>query len=456
MTKNSSQIPNIPDLENLKKQLIGQEHLLNDWDQLNPSQKYHLAQQIQNINPQLFQIQRDLVLHGKKKQQFLIEPFVTFSRSGNATDREEGLKIIKSGAVGCLIVAGGQGTRLHFHGPKGLFPISPIKHKSLFQLFSEKTIAAGKQAGVLLPLAIMTSKQNHSETIKFFKNHGNFGLKEEQISFFTQEELPMLDQEANLFLSEKGCIAAGPNGNGSSLKHFYESGIWKKWKDAGVKCINYILIDNPLTDPFDAELIGFQARMQSEVVVKCIQRKEASENVGLLVRKNGKVEVVEYTELSQEEKMALNPDFSLKHICANISVFCLTMDFIKKIANQSLPWHLAFKAVPGAGNSEKMAWKFETFIFDILPFAEKVDALLYPREECFAPLKNFSGMNSPEMVAQCLINRDRRVLSKITGIEQPNRVFELAQEFHYPTPTLLADWKGKKIPDADYIEPEML
>lgn len=165
---------------------IHQEHLLKHWDQLSSQQQGHLLIQIDQLDCALIQRCRALLTQKSPVSVQGMEPFERYSTIQSQADFEIGKKILAQGQCGTLIAAGGQGTRLHFDGPKGMFPISVIKHKSLFQLFSEKTVAAGRRAGCLLPLAIMTSPLNHSAIVKFFEEHRyfGFGLSPQQVSFF--------------------------------------------------------------------------------------------------------------------------------------------------------------------------------------------------------------------------------------------------------------------------------
>lgn len=434
-----------------KLQSIGQQDLLQEWNSLTPEKQETLQKQILELDTNQFQEQQSLLSQTAKEDFKDLEPFEEFEHSGNKDDKSIGKKLIADGQVGCILMAGGQGTRLRIEGPKGVFPVSVIKHKSLFQLVAEKVIAAGKQAGKVLPLAIMTSPLNHDATVHFFKEHRFFGLDPDQISFFTQGMLPFLTQEGNLLLEKPWKIAEGPDGNGSSLSHFVNDGIWKKWHSQGVRYVNYILIDNALADPFDAELVGFHKRQSADVTVKCTARRHASEKVGLLVKQSGKTRVMEYSELPEQERSAVNIDGSLKHACANLSLFCFSMDFVKTLQNFHLPLHKALKTFNGS--DKHFVWKFERFIFDVLPSANKVSALLYPREECFSPLKNYDGEDSLKEVKLALQMQSRRIFSEITGLPSPNTPFELDTQFLYPTPELLAKWKNALFPGGSYIEP---
>lgn len=436
---------------------IGQEHLLLHWNSLSTEERQTLLSDIESLNLPYFQKQSALIrkpMHRELANSWT--SFKDFSFSGNASSREKGLKYIGQGKAGCLIVAGGQGTRLGWSGPKGAFPISVIKNKSLFQLFAEKILAASKRAGRKLPLAIMASPCNAEETKRFFAENSFFGLDPGQIDFFVQDTLPFLDDKGNLFLETPSQIAKAPAGNGLALKHFWDCGIGPKWEAQGIEILNYILVDNPLADPYDPELIGFHEQMKDEITIKCVKKTDPYEKVGVLVKDRRGVRVIEYSELSLEEKTDRDPHGELKHACANISLFCFQFAFIKKNLPffDAMPLHAVKKPAKSLYSKEMGAWKFEFFIFDILPAAKQVHALLYPRERCFSPLKSLTGEGGVKTVRAALQNLDRLTFSEISGIpaDLPHP-FELAQDFYYPTHSLLTYWKGKPLPDYSYINP---
>lgn len=439
---------------------ISQDHIFKYWNELDEQHKSQLVEQIEHIDLPAFRWQQEVLKKGSAADG-IIEPLTDLVACGQTEHVDLGRRLLNQGKVGCLIVAGGQGTRLKIEGPKGTYPITPIKKKSLFQLFAEKTIAAGKQAGKMLQLAVMTSPHNHQETIRFFFENGNFGLSSLQLSFFCQGTLPLLDSEGDLFLEDKHIIAEGPDGNGSSLKGFVESGIWDKWKRAGIEYVNFVQIDNPLADPYDANLVGLHSAKNCKATIKCIRRDDPEENVGILVKRKESIEIVEYTEISAQERIARAPDGLLKFLCANISAFCFGIDFIQEAASLTtkMPLHLASKAVCAVDEqgvksipAQPNAWKFERFIFDVLPMADSVAAVVYPREQVFAPLKNGQGKDSPKTVQQALQNSDRAVFEAVTGQKAPLTTFELSQDFYYPTPELYKKWKEQALPQADYYE----
>lgn len=428
--------------------------LFRFWDRLAPPQKMALENQLNAIDKEVLKRQKKLLQTSNPSLSTSFEPFNGFAFAGNRADREAGQSLIQKGSVGCLLLAGGQGTRLKHPGPKGTYPISVIRQKSLFQLCAEKVHAASLWANRPLQLSIMTSPENDEETRSFFQQNGNFGLQQSQLSFFIQGTLPFLDAEGHLFLKTPWELAAGPDGNGNSLPSFAQSGIMQEWMSAGVEFIHVILVDNPLADPFDAELAGYHDRQGAEITLKCTEKTQPEEKVGVLVKQNNHCSVVEYSELSDIEKKERRKDGRLKHCCANLSLFCFSLSFIQRMMQEGnrIPLHQAWKASQFSdekGNAcisaEPNAWKFETYIFDWLNFTEKAAALLYPRKECFAPLKNGTGPDSPETVKKALQERDRMILQKLTGLPPPEAPFELNPQYYYPTPALLAQLKGCSI-----------
>ena len=435
----------------LTLQSMRQEHLLSAWDELTVPQRTKLLDEIASIDLPLLKEQQAFIYSSKSPSFTSFSPLndADYSLSGSMEDKKRGLELLSKGKVGCLLIAGGQGTRLGFNGPKGAYPVSNICHKSLFQLFAEKTDAASRYVGFKLPLAIMTSPLNDEETKRFFEQNTYFGI-ENQLSFFTQNTLPFLDANANLFLEKCDTVAHGPDGNGEALHRFYQSPIWKKWQEIGITRVLFVLVDNALADPFDAELVGFHERTSVDVTIKSTRRKIKSEKVGVLVKENNKIVVKEYFELNTQEKDATLQNGELKHSLANLSLFCFSMDFIEKVSQSRMPLHKDLKSAQVSSETIK-AWKFEKFIFDVLPDAKSCKVLVFPREECFSPLKNPTGDNSLETVQKDLRERDFEIYKKITGRSPPHSNFELSQDFYYPQEELIKKWKGKEFPNTSYI-----
>lgn len=404
----------------------------------------------------------------KEQQRLILESLAsphTFSPYTRTVDvhrkvyKEKGKALLREGKVGCILVAGGQGTRLGFSGPKGCCPITAVKQKTLFQYFSERVKAASLQADFPLKMAVMTSPKNHAATLAHFLVNDQFGLLPEQVGFFKQTELPVLNQAGELFLESPAQIAFAPDGNGSCIQAFYQSPLAEQWKKEGIHYITFILIDNPLADPFDPYLIGAHATAGVDVTLKCMKREDPEEKLGSIVEMDGKPQVVEYTEISKRDQMAKNDAGDLLYSIANISLFCFSSSFLENMAKKAMPLHKAFKKsdyVSASGEiihpSKPCVWKFEKFIFDVLAFANTSQVAVYPREYCFAPVKDKSGKNSLENATQMLSRYERKLIESITGKTAPEVCLEIDPQFYYPTQGLKSQWKGREIPETPYVE----
>lgn len=309
-----------------------------------------------------------------------------------------GRRILRRGEAACLVLAGGQGTRLGHDGPKGTFPISPERGISLFELLAEQVRSASRWAGRPLSIAVMTSQDNDLQTRAFFRRHASFGLEPEQLSFIVQESLPFLDEAG------RPLEMCGPAGNGSALKHLAEQGVVEKWERQGVRYVTVIPIDNPLADPFDVIQIGSTAA-EADVGIKCVLKESEDEPVGVIVEREGKAAIIEYSALSIEQRRARDPDGQLRYRLAHVNLFCFSMPFLKKVASltDSLPFHMAKKPVSSVEGAAH-AFKRERFLFDCLPWADRVQVLVCPRKTSFAPLKDGASV---ERVREALRNCHR-------------------------------------------------
>lgn len=369
-----------------------------------------------------------------------------------------GKETLKHKKVGAIVMAGGSGTRLGWRGPKGTYPITPINKKSLFQTIVEKTRWASDAAETSLPLAIMTSRENHEQTINYFQTNNFFGLSKDSIDFFPQSSLPLLTAEGNLLQDKNNTTITGPDGNGRVLCHFFQSDIYKKWKEMGIEYVTVMVVDNVLTDPFDRELIGFHIREKNDITVKGILRENPHERLGILIEKDGKIAVIEYSEMEACEKEAKDSEGAIKHKVGNISYFCFSMSFIENKANEmaNLPLHKAYKNIPDETLEtyelqQQKIWKFEYFIFDLLQLTTKSSVLVYPRSECFAPLKNKMGDESKETVRQLLSEYNKLLLEALTLRKLDFTPLELSFRYSYPTAEL-----QKKLPTMDILPCEYL
>lgn len=425
-----------------KLSLIGLEGTSDRINSFSDQQRKDFFCWVRDVDVDFIKRLKETWLHRGNDKTLCYKPLLHYDYYGLEDHLEKGFEVVGDGKVGCLIVAGGQASRLHCDGPKGAFPTSVIKNKSLFQILSEKALAAGRQHNVVLPVAIMTSPLNHSQTVQFFDENAYFGLQRDQISFFSQGTLPLLNEKGDLFFDAPGHIAEAPDGNGYALHAFYRSDIWHQWYESGIRYLNFIIVDNSLGDPFDINLVGCHVINGNDVTVKCVLRESPQESVGIMAMDGNRLTVVEYSEIEENERSYIMPDGSLKYPCANISNFCFGMDFIRRLVEerQNMPLHLAYKAVKFLDDDNQVvvaqkpnSWKFESFIFDVWTEQDNVGILVCPRDRCFAPLKNAQGADSISTVHQALLKNERRLWEELTGTKVPqNLLFELDQQFYYP------------------------
>ena len=313
---------------------------------------------------------------------------------------------LRAGRVAAFTVAGGQGTRLGYDGPKGTFPVTPIKQKTLFQVFAEKVRAAGVRYGKPLHWFIMTSNMNHEATEAFFKEHNYFGLVASHVHFFRQGRMPAVTPEGKILLETKGSIAMSPDGHGGSLRALDRSGALDLMEKEGIDILSYFQVDNPLVRGIDPTFIGWHVLRGSEMSSKMVPKAYAGEKVGHFCTQHGKSVVIEYSDLPTALQEEIDPTTgALRYIAGSIAIHILDTKFIRRMArgDNSLPFHRADKKIPtvdAVGNPVKPekanGVKFEMFVFDALPFSNNPVVIETRREDDFSPVKNAEGLDSPK------------------------------------------------------------
>lgn len=370
--------------------------LIRHWDSLDKQQQTRLIRSLNKIDRGTWREQIRVLTADSFLEPVEPLPSEWITKNIPFHCKERGFSYMQQGKTGTIVLAGGEGSRLRYTEPKGCYPIFP--NTSLFGLLAKRVVLASQKAQRSLPLAIMTSPSNHEASVAHFREHHFFGLEESQLFFFSQTTLPLLDEEGQPFLSDGSTLAEGPDGNGRVFHHFLHSFVGKAWTQQGIEYIQVLSIDNPLGNPYDEEWIGFHAENKLEISLRSILPKNPEEKLGRLGCRQKKPCIVEYTELPQ--KLAENT-------LGNTGLFCFTLSFLQKHqkALDSLPLHKAWKKTVSFGQ-EKWAWKFETFLFDLLPLCSHFQTLLSDRNQYFAPLKNAQGEDSPESVRSLLQNQD--------------------------------------------------
>jgi len=414
------------DLEHIKNLLKkhNQEHLLAFWAELNPAQKQNLLAQIEELD--FSKIDSWIANFVKKFTSVEIDANFAPARSyspnpANAEQKrkydkaiELGRQLISAGKVAVLVVAGGQGTRLGFDGPKGNFPISPVKNKTLFQLFAETIAAVWKKYQSTCPWYIMTSSLNHTQTVEIFRTNGCYGLDEKDVFIFEQGSLPNFSFDGKILMADKAQPSCSPDGHGGSLKALCRSGALQDMKRRSVEFISYFQIDNPLVNIFDPLFIGLHALDGAQMSSKAVIKARPKERVGNFCLVNNRVTVIEYSDLPDELAEKRNADGSLVFQLGSIAIHIISTSFVEKLNAEgiSLPLHRAVKKVPHIdqqGNKVAPARpngiKLESFVFDALPLASKSVILETLRSQEFAPTKNATGVDSVVTTKRMMIDR---------------------------------------------------
>jgi UDP-N-acetylglucosamine/UDP-N-acetylgalactosamine diphosphorylase len=426
--------------EKVKKLLKrhNQSHLLAFWERLNASQRQNLLEQIEMLD--FTEIDKWVADYIKKPTTETISadvspaPFYHFSSGSEqkrkyAQARKLGKELISAGKVAAFVVAGGQGTRLGFDGPKGNFPISPVKNKTLFQIFAEIIAVVSERYQTVCPWYIMSSPLNHIDIREIFLSNGYYGLDEREVFIFEQGTLPSFDFDGKILLSDKDSIACSPDGHGGSLKALYKSRALEDMKRRGVEFISYFQVDNPLINIFDPLFIGLHALDKAEMSSKAVIKTGPKEKVGNFGLVDGKVSVIEYSDLPDELAEKRNPDGSLVFELGSIAIHIINRTFIENLnmAGFTLPLHKAVKEIPyidQQGNfiepTEPNGVKLESFVFDVLSLASKSIILETQRSEEFAPVKNAAGIDSVESAREMIVARNAAWLES-AGIAVPRR-----------------------------------
>jgi UDP-N-acetylglucosamine/UDP-N-acetylgalactosamine diphosphorylase len=430
-----------PSYEQLRHQAAeyGQQHLFRFWDSLDDQQRQQLLEDVAAID---FPCIAELVAPGQEPDFAppvdRIEPAPVFPAEPDAEQRDlyrrarhTGEELLAASRVAAMIVAGGQGTRLGFDRPKGMFPITPVRDKTLFRLFAETILAIRRRYGATLPWYIMTSDATDAETREFFARHDYLGLGEESVTFFKQGVMPAVDGDGKILMADRHRVALSPNGHGGSLMALRRCGVLDDLKRRGIDVLTYFQVDNPLVSPADPLFIGLHHVRQSEMSSLAVPKADDLERVGNFVQVDGKVQVIEYSDLPEELARAKKRDGSRKLDSGSVAIHVLDPGFVSRLTSgsgPSLPWHRARKKVPYFDlRSERLvepdqpnATKFEMFIFDAIPLAENAIVLQQPRATCFSPVKNPEGVDSPATARRDMVRRAASWLES-SGVDMPRR-----------------------------------
>ncbi len=395
-----------------------QEHVLQFWDELSADAQESLLAQIEAIDLEHLDTLIGTYVRAESSVATPgdLEPAPYYANdSGGSYDPDAycqtGDELLRAGTVAAFTVAGGQGTRLGWNGPKGTFPGTPVTGKPLFRCFAEQILAAQQRYDVKIPWYLMTSPLNDADTRAFFQDNNYFGLNRTNIFTFPQGTMPSLSlPDGKLLLAGRGELAVNPDGHGGSIKALHASGALEDMTARGIQYISYFQVDNPLVHVIDPLFLGLHASApdsSGEVSSKMVAKTDPTEKVGVFCQSAGRTTVFEYSDLPDDLAQQKKPNGELRFNAGSIAIHLLSVKFVQQLTSDSgtfgLPLHRAVKKVPyidpATGTrvepTEPNAVKLETFVFDAVPLAESSIVLETRREEEFAPIKNATGSDSP-------------------------------------------------------------
>ncbi|MCF6174188.1 MAG: UDPGP type 1 family protein [Victivallaceae bacterium] len=358
-----------------------------------------------------------------------------------------GTQLISDGKVAALTVAGGQGSRLGFDGPKGTYPITPIKEKTLFQYFAESIARINEKYSISLTWYIMTSQLNDSQTKDFFAENSYFCLPQSSVKFFIQGTMPTIGYDGKLLMKDSSSLALAPDGHGGTLLALKRSGSLATMAAGGIEYISYFQVDNPLASIVNPLFLGLHHLKKSEMSAIMLAKTGPHEKLGNFCISGGRTTIIEYSDMPDELAEAVDANGRLRYIAGSPAIHVISRNFVEKLTangHLELPWHRADKKIPCINSAgelinpvEPNGVKLESFIFDAMALAKKTMLLEAKREDEFAPIKNKTGVDSVESCRKMLIARDRRRLAQACIAIPANSAVEIS-------PRLIVD-------DADAI-----
>lgn len=433
----------IPDLR-ARLTAIGQEHVLRFWDALDEPRRAALVAELESLDLEALPGLIDSVLDETAHAPSQLEPceVIDVAEDDAARERDErarraGAELLSSGKVAAFLVAGGQGTRLGFDGPKGRFPIGPLTGRSLFAYHAHRVLATCRRYGAQLPYYVMTSELNHDSTVAAFAEAEHFGLDPSQVMLFRQGMLPAVDRSGKILLAEEHRLALSPDGHGGSFAALLRSGALDDMERRGIEQIFYFQVDNPLAPVFDPVFLGHHMLAGADMSTKVVAKTDPDEKVGVLGKIDGKLGVIEYSDLPDDLARRTDDAGRLVFRAGNIAIHAMSVPFARRVASGDLelPVHRADKKVPhvdadgrAVSPAEPNAIKMETFVFDALPLASTSITQEVRREDEFAPVKNAEGADSPAVTERMLSDQGKRWMAA-AGLAIPDKPVEVGPLF---------------------------
>lgn len=395
----------------------GQEHILRYYDELSDDEKTGLLRQVELTD---FSVLDDLKhKNDESGKRGIFEPLGAVTVENIENNRDEylnaGINAIKSGKAAAVMLAGGQGTRLGFNSPKGMFNMGENKELYIFQCQINNLMDVVKLTGTYIPLYIMTSEKNNSETIDFFEKHNYFGYDSNYVKFFIQDMAPSVDFSGKIFMESKSEMAVSPNGNGGWFSSIVRAGLLDEIREKGIEWINVFAVDNVLQRIADPMFIGAVISSGMQSGSKVVSKVSPDERVGVLCLEDGKPSIVEYYEMTDEMRNRVNENGDLSYKYGVILNYLFNVNKAVEILNNKMPIHIVEKKIPYMNEEgilvtpeKPNGYKFETLVLDMVHMQDSCLSYEVIRNKEFAPVKNATGTDSVDSA---------RLLLKENGVE---------------------------------------
>lgn len=390
-----------------KLKAYNQQHLLSVLDSLNETERAELLAQLESIDWNIVELWKNPEdLSGKGR----VQPIVGLSLQDIQARKEEyfqlGKAAIQQGKVGAVLLAGGQGTRLGSDAPKGAYNIGLTRPLYIFEQLICNLLDVCKQCGVFVPLFVMTSQKNDTDTKEFLKKHDYFGYPSTFIRFFVQEMAPSVDFDGKLLLEDRAQLALSPNGNGGWYSSLVKANVLQDF--ANIEWLNVFAVDNVLQRIADPTFVGATIASGLNSGAKVVRKCDPYERVGVLCLEDGMPSVIEYYEMTDEMANLKSPDGNLAYSFGVILNYLFSLSKLRETVGKRIPVHVVKKKIPylDGGNlvkpEKENGYKFETLILDMVRLMESCLPFEVEREKEFAPIKNKTGVDSVESARELL------------------------------------------------------
>lgn len=390
----------------------GQEHLLSCFETLNETEQANLLSQIEELDLGFLDLIGEAPDALKGDPVYAPLPAFTAEEIDDkrAEYEEAGLKAIREGKTAAVLLAGGQGTRLGFDHPKGMYNVGITRALYIFECLMNNLMRVTKRAGVSVPFYVMTSEINHDETVAFFEAHDYFGYDRSYVRFFKQDMAPCAGYDGKVLMENPGRIATSPNGNGGWFHSLKKAGLVEDLKARGCEYIDVFAVDNVLQRILDPAFVGVTLLKKADVGAMVVSKADPRERVGVICTKNDHPSIVEYYEITDDMANLKDENGRLLYNYGVILNYLLSLDKLEAIAGKRMPVHVVEKKIPNWSKENGFVkpdspngYKFELLILDMIELMDSCVPFEVRREEAFAPIKNPTGVDSVESARALLL-----------------------------------------------------